>query len=233
MHKWDELAIRLWRGLNKHLVRRAPLAVLGVRQRPYPYTIFGSSDGAWPVPDGILSCDSVCYCVGVGRDISFDLDLHRQHGCSVYSFDPTPSSIEYVESFFKIPISFKPWGLWNEDTTLSLYPQQRNSTVNLSTVNTYRGQKTCDIKCFRLKTIMDKLGHDRINLLKIDIEGAWLEVIEDMVNSHVVPDIFCVEFDSPTSVLRVRKAVSLLKKIGLNCITRQKDNYCFALDRKL
>lgn len=35
----------------------------------------GSKYGGWIVPATLVRPDSVCYCVGVGEDISFDLAL--------------------------------------------------------------------------------------------------------------------------------------------------------------
>lgn len=225
-----KLAVKLWRGINKFIIRNVPVFLLGVQHLDLPYETLGNSDGAWSIPVGSINSESVCYCVGVGKDISFDLDLQKKYRCSVYSFDPTPSSIDYITSLGELPISFKPWGIWGKDVILNLYPQGRDNAVNLSTIDSHRGEKVCDIECFRLKTIMKKLGHDKIDLLKIDIEGAWMEVIEDIVDSNIVPHILCVEFDSPTSLLKVRRAVCLLKSIGLLFVCRQRDNYIFSVD---
>ena len=57
----------------------------------------GSDYGGWIVPTSLLSRDSVCYCVGVGEDISFDLGLIRQFRCQIYAFDPTPRAKAFVE----------------------------------------------------------------------------------------------------------------------------------------
>ncbi len=225
-----KIFIKLWRGINKLIVRCTPLSLLGVQHcLDLKWEVLGNLDGAWAIPVGILDSSSVCYCVGVGKDISFDIGLYKRYRCSVYSFDPTPSSINYIKSFDSLPIVFNPWGVWKEDTILFLYPQGADIAVNLSMINPHRGGKVCDIKCFRLKTIMGKLQHKKIDLLKIDIEGAWLPVIEDMVSSCIVPNIFCVEFDSPTSFMKVRKAIRLLGSIGLLCVCRIRDVYLFAL----
>lgn len=57
---------------------------------------YGSQYGGWVVPVGILDHSSVCYCAGVGEDVSFDLALIKKFGCEVLAFDPTPRAIEYV-----------------------------------------------------------------------------------------------------------------------------------------
>ncbi len=223
----NNLIIKVVRGTNKVIVRYLPASLLGVNYSNQYVEKLGSGEGAWSVPIGILDANSICYCVGVGRDISFDLALQKKYNCYVFSFDPTPSSINYIASLGDIPIFFKPWGCWNEDKKLSLYPQSEDSTVNLSVINSYRGNQVCEVECFRLQTIMNNLGHSNIDLLKIDIEGCWMEIIKDMKRSGIIPRIFCVEFDSPTSFLKVRRAIFILKSMGLLFINRCRDNYIF------
>lgn len=47
----------------------------------------GSKYGGWIVPVDILDKNSICYCVGVGEDITFDLELIKRFDCQVYAFD--------------------------------------------------------------------------------------------------------------------------------------------------
>ena len=48
----------------------------------------GTVYGGWKIPDGILGRDSICYCVGAGGDVSFDLELISRYGVVVRCFDP-------------------------------------------------------------------------------------------------------------------------------------------------
>ena len=47
---------------------------------------------------------------------------------------------------------------------------------------------------YSLATIVERLGHKRIDLLKMDIEGAEYEVLEGLLDSPVLPDQLLVEF---------------------------------------
>jgi FkbM family methyltransferase len=42
---------------------------------------------------------------------------------------------------------------------------------------------------------MEQLGHDRIDLLKIDIEGAEYKVIESILADKLDIRVICVEYD--------------------------------------
>ena len=42
---------------------------------------------------------------------------------------------------------------------------------------------------------MGENGHNKINLLKLDIEGAAIEVFKDMINDQIFPDQVIAEFE--------------------------------------
>lgn len=44
-----------------------------------------------------LDSKSVVYCVGVGEDISHDVEISHAYKCKIYLFDPTPRAIQHVE----------------------------------------------------------------------------------------------------------------------------------------
>ena len=218
---------RISRGINKYAVRVLPLSVLGGVRQKIPILQMGVGSGSWDVPAGVLDKNWICYSVGVGRDSSFEIDLVRQFDCTVVSFDPTPASVEYINSLSPLTFRFYPWAIWINDGHLDFFSQDLENKVNLSVIDSGRGEHLCRAECYRLKTAMMRLEHNRIDLLKIDIEGAWLPVIEDMVASEIKPRVFCVEFDSPTSVWKVRHAVRMLAGLGLLLVHRSRDNYLF------
>jgi len=227
IHVIESKLRRLWRGTNKYAVRSVPLSLLGGVHQHFPTVPFGSGEGRWDVPEGALTADWVCYSVGVGADASFDEDLAQRIGCTVVSFDPTPASVEYVRRLGSVAFRFVPWAIWTNEGHLDFFSQDLQNKVNLSVVDSGRGERLCRVECCRLQTAMERLEHSRLDLLKLDVEGAWLPIIEDVVASGIAPKVFCVEFDSPTSILRVRHAVRLLSRIGLCLVHRRRDNFLF------
>lgn len=218
---------RIWRGSNKAAVRSTPLSLLGGVNNKVPVLAVGSGEGTWDVPAGTIDTSWICYTVGIGRDATFELELARKFGCPVVSFDPTHASIEYLKQFEPLPFKFIPKAIWINEGHLDFFSQDIGNNVNLSAFDSGRGESMYRVECHRLKTMMDQLGHSRIDLLKMDIEGAWLPVIEDMCASGIIPRVFCVEFDSPTSIGKVRRTVKLLARHGLYLIHRRRDNYLF------
>jgi hypothetical protein len=55
---------------------------------------FGTKYGEWYIPD-IFDSNSVCFCVGAGEDITFDILLQRHYDSKVHIFDPTPRAIDH------------------------------------------------------------------------------------------------------------------------------------------
>lgn len=226
---------RLRRGISKWLVRLTPLRLLGGHKHPIKLEALGQGDGAWTLPENCLDSASVCYCFGVGCDASFDLALEKRYACAVHSFDPTPSSIEYMSRQPDWPLVFKPWGIWSCDTKKALFHQDVTDNTNLSLINPgeARGGKQTEVELFSIKTIMQRLRHEKVTLIKMDIEGAWFEVLQDIAGNKLLPDVLCVEFDSPTSLLKVLKIIRLLRKAGLVCVHRKRDDYLFVAEKSL
>jgi FkbM family methyltransferase len=71
----------------------------------------------------------------------------------------------------------------------------------------------------RLSTIMSQFGHEYIDLLKMDIEGAEYGVIEDLVSSRLDIRQFLVEFHHGFETIGIeetKRAVALLRGQGFN-----------------
>lgn len=157
----------------------------------------GSSYGGWVIPVDRLSRDSVCYCVGCGEDISFDLGLISRYGCNVWAFDPTPRAIAYVRDTTRAVrgYHFEPTALWDHRGTVSFFVPENREHVSHSITNLQKSADAITVPCDRLSNIARANGHTHIALLKLDIEGAERTVLETMLEDGVVVDVLLVEFD--------------------------------------
>ncbi len=189
----------------------------------------GSSYGGWVVPTSMLSEASVCYCAGVGEDITFDLALIDLFGCDVFAFDPTPRSVKYVEENAADVARFHFYdvGLWSSHKTLRFYAPEDPTHVSHSVVNLQRTSTFFEAECKRLSSLMEELGHERIDLLKLDIEGAEYAVLDSMMEDGIYASVLCVEFDPPDPI---RKNVSMVRKLiafGYSLVSVDEWNYTF------
>lgn len=155
--------------------------------------------GWWFSPEG-LGDDSIVYSLGVGDEVDFDLSLIRDYRLEVHAFDPTPSSIQMLEHR-RLPAKFHfhPWAVAAEDGTLSFYPRLKKDGTRSDVMFTMVAEEATkdaaiEVPAYSLKSIAEKLGHARIDLLKMDIEGAEYDVLEGLLAAPVQPRQLLVEF---------------------------------------
>ncbi len=149
-----------------------------------------------------MNADWLCYCGGVGEDVTFDKGIIERFGLTIHAFDPTPRSAVFVEKHLggESRFTLHRVGLWNEDTVLRFYVPRKPMNVSHSVVNLQRTSEYFRGQVRSLPSMMKELGHDRIDLLKIDIEGAEHFVIRSMLEAGIRPDVICIEIDQPVHI---------------------------------
>ncbi len=155
-------------------------------------------NGAWPVCTELLHADAVVYSVGIGDDISFDLDLIERFGVTIHAFDPTPASQAWLaKQNLPAQFMFNPTGLADYDGQATFYPPEENEYVSYSMEkadagSSQRAPVTVEVR--RLETLMKQLDHQHIDVLKIDIEGSEYGVIKDVLAADISVKQFMIEF---------------------------------------
>jgi FkbM family methyltransferase len=184
-----------------------------------PMKWYGIVGAGFFVHEGAMSADSVVYSFGVGEDISFDNELIKNFNCKIYAFDPTPRSIDFVE---KQPRSdnfvFYPYGLYNKDGFLKFYLPENPSYVSGTSYNRWNYDekviKPIDVPVKRFSTIINELGHKKIDILKMDIEGSEYDVMDDILNSGVNISQILVEVHHRFPGMGIKKTVELVNKLN-------------------
>lgn len=155
---------------------------------------------SWKYIHGALGEDSIVYSLGVGDLIDFDLDLINDHGLTVHAFDPTPFAEEWVASQ-SLPqeFVFHPWAAAGEDGSLRLYRRvstRGKASEVMWTAGSDAGDADdyIDSPAYTIRTIMEKLGHDRVDLLKMDVEGAEYEILDALRDVENLPKQLLVEY---------------------------------------
>jgi FkbM family methyltransferase len=184
---------------------------------------------AWIVPISLVRADWIVYSGGVGEDITFEIELMRRSGCHVYAFDRTPRAIAHVKRVAAhLPgFHFSAVGLWSQSTTLRFWAPRNPAHVSHSALNLQGSARYFDARCESLECLMKERGHDRIDLLKLDIEGAEYEVITSILAKHIAVGVLCVEFDQPVPWRRTQELLRQLLAAGYALLRVDHWNFTF------
>ena len=178
----------VWSPETKHLKKEISV----------PKKWFGNDYGGFFVATDFVNENSVVYSFGIGEDVSFDLEVIKEYGAKVHGFDPTPKSVKWVSNQ-QLPEKFKfyDFGISDKTGDAVFYFPKNPDFVSGSVV---AEQSNIDLQNrinVHLKTLKDTsqfLGHQKIDILKMDIEGAEYDVLEDIVKSDLYIGQILVEF---------------------------------------
>jgi len=180
----------------------------------------GSDYGGYYLDGSMICHDEVVYSLGIGEDITFDLSLIEKFGTGVEAFDPTPKVKDWLARQTLPPgFHFHPIGIAGHDGETTFHLPARKEWVSHSIYPAKQyGRESVRLPVMRLRTAMQLKGHSRIDVLKMDIEGAEYAVIEEIVRERIPVGQLLVEFHHRLSSMgtgKTRHALALLKGYGL------------------
>ena len=155
--------------------------------------------------------------------MSFDLKLEDKYNCKIFLIDPTQRAIKHyeeVKEFYNTKlnnfsgniqpdylyniIDLEPdfdnytyinKGLYKEKTKLKFYKQSNPDYVSQSLVKNMFSNEYDEVEVDSIKNIMKIYNHNKIDLLKLDIEGSEIDVLNQMLDDQIYPTYLCIEFD--------------------------------------
>lgn len=181
---------------------------------------FGSGYGGYWLDATLLAPSAVVYSLGIGEDISFDLSLIERFGVDVEAFDPTPKVKQWLaRQSLPRQFHFHDAGIAGHDGEETFYLPPRESWVSHSMIQARQyGKESVRFPVLRLSTAMKLQAHTHIDVLKMDIEGAEYEVIEEIVRGKIPVAQILVEFHHRLSSVgtdKTRAALALLEGYGM------------------
>jgi FkbM family methyltransferase len=192
-------------------------------KRSRQLTRIGSDYGGYFLDTAIFPDDPVIYSLGIGFDMSFDLALIEQYGCTVHAFDPTPRVQEWLEGQSLSPqFRFQPLGIADFDGEADFFLPSQPDFISHSLVRAPQySDRSIKVPVITLTTAMSRLGHKHIDVLKMDIEGGEYSVLAELADKHVPVRQMCVEFhhrSATVGVQKTRAALSLLNNLGFELV---------------
>lgn len=180
----------------RSVVRRIVRPPLHAAEVKLPHQVYGTEYGGWPLLDGTIDQHTVIVSVGLGEDISFDLAAIKQFGCQIHGCDPTPKSLQWLHKQ-QLPPQFHvhAMGLGDQDGRVAVIPPANEAHVSFSATRG-RDQEgdAVEIDIVTLPTLMRQIDVDRLDVLKMDIEGFEYGVVNALAASSIRPGQLLIEF---------------------------------------
>ena len=158
------------------------------------------ASGGWRFLDDELDAGSIVYSLGVGDSVEFDLALIKRTGARVYAFDPTPYARDWVEAQ-SLPQEFEffPWAASGKDGHLRLYRRvnRRGKRAEVMwTADSSAGDPDdyVDAPAYTFASLMKQLGHNNVDLMKMDVEGAEYDILDALQQAACLPRQLLVEY---------------------------------------
>ena len=166
----------------------------------------------------VISC-------GVGEDVSFDIDLINNFNAKIILVDPTPRAIVHYKSIRKNfgvynrtrynetgKLKPKDYNLKNVNSKklilekkaawdmnnciIKLFFPKNKEHVSLSVNKNHNTPKEfISVRTIVIKKIMDKYNFKKIDILKLDIEGSEIKVLNSILKNKIFPKQIIVEYD--------------------------------------
>jgi FkbM family methyltransferase len=207
-----------FRVFKRWMRARAGLDVFVRPQCSVPLVSLGEGPGTWAVWPDALGTGSVLYSFGVGRDISFERAMIERYDLTVHAFDPTPLALTWARSQ-PLPANFHlhELGIAPYDGVACFQPPIKLKFESFSMVRSSGLGQPIDAPVRRFRSLAGMLGHRRVDVLKMDIEGAEYDVLTDILESDIQVGQILVEFHhrwKEVGAGRTRQAIASLERAG-------------------
>lgn len=131
---------------------------------------------------------------------------------------------------------YKPLATWNKEGTVRFFRPSNQNHVSHSILNWQRDYNTNDsnyieVQAVKLSDEISKI--DKFpSLLKLDIEAAVLEVMEDLFSNNIFIDQCCVEYDevhnlNAISMQRINQMNKVFAENDYTCVHNTHQDYLF------
>jgi FkbM family methyltransferase len=175
----------------------------------------GTEYGGWYIKKNSINENSIIYSFGVGEDISFDLSIIHKYGANIYAFDPTPKSINWVsKQNVSEKFHFLDYGISDIDGVVTFFAPDNSSYVSYTTIPGVYKSTPSEFHVKKLTTIIHELGHNRIDVLKMDIEGTEYKVIDDLVRTKIKPTQILIEFHHRFEGIGFKATLEAIRKLN-------------------
>ena len=131
----------------------------------------------------------------LGGQIKFEEEISRKFkNAKIFCFDPT--AIKFIDNYSGPKnINLFPYGIWIEDKKIKFFHQEEDGGGAITNYFGSTHQIEIYHQCYKLKTLMKMYNHEKIDVLKMDVEGSAIEVMNNILDDEIYPNQIAAEFE--------------------------------------
>lgn len=185
----------------------------------------GSYYGGWWIPERSLSSSldkKVCISAGIGGDVTFDEAILKA-GFQVIALDPLEVCVNFAKDRLTKYSRFTAMqaGLWTHSGVQRFFAPRKTDHDSWSATNSQSTsfESSKEFEVISLENLLDlhpDIHNSEFSMLKMDIEGAELQVISSLLQVEHKFDWIAVEFDH----LALIPFLSFLKRLRVTMQSR-------------
>src|SRR5919204_272011 len=90
--------------------------------------------------------------------------------------------------------------------------------VSRSATNMHGTSTFWETQVRSVDSLMSELGHERVDLLKLSVEGSEYEIVGEVLRKELPVGVMCVEFAQPSPLGPIRKQIGALEDAGYELV---------------
>jgi FkbM family methyltransferase len=188
-----------------------------------PVVELGSAYGGWRIPEGAVGEGQICYCIGSGGDITFDLELIRRYGAVVRAVDPVEA---YGAAALKAAegeprFSFRQAAVTVSDGPIRMQSHHEAGSASLSAAGLYDTDEWIEVDGRTIPSLMREFGDDHIDLLKVDVEGIEYDLVPTLDLVGLGVRVFAIQLHHTGRVRDAMRVIEHLDRQGFRLIAQR------------
>ena len=185
-----------------------------------------------------LSSDSVVIDAGCSFEADFSLYLIERYGLKSYAVDPTlkhREALKRLEEEHAEHFDYVPLAVSATDGTLTFHESRTKESGSFFDDHVYI--ENCDTHSYQVKSVglaslLKHIDVERVDLLKLDLEGAEYELLSTIEKEETLPfDQIFVEFHHHAIThfdkADTQRIVDRMASFGFSSFSLDDDNYLF------
>ena len=138
---------------------------------------------------------------GIGTNIDFEIDcLKKLNIRKLIMVDPTSEGENTSKKITNKDVSFIKKPIFNESKKIKIYLAPDKNNANISIDNSYASSEYLTLHSITIDEIMKNNEMEKLDFLKLDIEGVADIVIKDLIEKNIIPDQISFELEKNNSV---------------------------------